>query len=286
MQKTCIVTDSTAVFTEPNLLGREHLHILNHHIQIGDEIIEDSSNIQIFDDLKDTTTYPMVHPLSVDLFREKFLQLAVDYQDIVVILLSSHLNSSLNNAMEAVTKMKSPAPIHIIDSQTTATGLGLLVQAALRACASGLSGVEVHRIVRGLVRHIYAIFCLPDLIYLHHSGFLDPAQAMVGEMLNITPFYILESGNLTPVLKARSSRHMVDILQEFIAEFDYLKLINLIYGLPAFENECRNLKDRISQYFPKVSFSEHKVGTALASILGPNCLGLVALDEGLREFID
>lgn len=286
MQKTCIVTDSSAVFTEPNLPGREHLYILNHQIQIGEEIIQDSSNIQLFDGPEETKIYPVVHPLSVNLFREKFLQLAVDYQDIVVILLSSHLNTSLNNAREAVTNLKSPAPIHIIDSQTTATGLGLLVQAALQACVSGLNGVEVHRIVRGLVRQIYAIFCLPDLKYLHNSGFLDPAQAIVGEMLNITPFYILESGNLTPVLKARSSRHMVDILQEFIAEFEYLKLINLIYGLPAFENECRNLKDRISQYFPHVAFSEHRVGTALASILGPNCLGVVTLDEGLGEFVD
>lgn len=286
MQKTCIVTDSSAVFTEPNLPGREHLYILNHKIQIDNEVIHDSGNIQIFDGLIGTNIYPRVHPLSVDLFQEKFLQLAVDYQEIVVVLMSSHLNLSLNNAREAVENMKSPAPIHIVDSQTTATGLGLLVQAALQACASGLTGVEIHRIVRGLVRHIYAIFCLPDLIYLHRSGFLDPAQAMVGEMLKITPFYILESGNLTPVLKARSSRHMVDILQEFIAEFEYLKLINLIYGLPAFENECRNLKDRISQYFPNVAFSEHKVGTALASILGPNCLGLIALDEGLREFTE
>lgn len=286
MQKTCIVTDSTAVFTKPNLPGREHLYILNHQIQIGEELFEDSTNIQIFNDFNDTNLYPLVLPLSVELFREKFLQLAEDYQDIVVILLSSHLNPSINNARDAVTKLKSPAPIHIIDSQTTATGLGLLVQAALQACTSGLTGVEIHRIVRGLVRHIYAIFCLPDLLYLHRSGFLDPAQAMVGEMLNITPFYILESGNLIPVLKSRSSRHMVDILQEFIAEFDYLKLINLIYGLPAFENECRNLKERISQYFPNVTFGEYKVGTALASILGPNCLGLVALDKGVRVFVD
>jgi DegV family protein with EDD domain len=285
MQRTCIVTDSTAIFTETNLPGKEHLYVIQHQIKIGDKLVDDTIDISLLKDLTEKNIHPRVQSPSVDTFQEKFLQLAGDYQEVVVILLTSHLNPSIYNAQQAISKMKSPAPVYIIDSQTTATGLGVLVQAAARASAAGMSGVEVHRIVRGIIRHIYAIFCLPDLKFLHHTGILDPAQAIIGEMLKITPFYILESGKLIPVQKARSSRHMVDILQEFIAEFDYLNSLSLIIGLPAFENESRNLKERINQYFPKISFGEYKIGAALGSILGPNCLGLIAIDEGIEEFL-
>lgn len=285
MQKTCVVTDSTAIFTESNLPGQEHLYIIPHQIRIGEKIFDDSNTAGLLNDLREKNINPRLYSPSVETFKDTFLQLAGQYQEVVVILVSSHLNPSNQNAREAIMKMRSPAPIHIIDSQTTATGLGILVQAAIQASAAGKSGIEIHRIVRGLIKHIYAIFCLPDLKYLHQTGVLDPAQAIIGEMLKITPFFIMESGRLIPVQKARSSRHMVDILQEFIAEFEYLRSMSLVIGFPTFENESRNLKERINQYFPNISFSEHRIGLALATILGPNCLGLFTVDEGVKEYI-
>jgi DegV family protein with EDD domain len=281
MQKTCIVTDSTAIFTDPNLPGKEHLYVIQHQIKIGDSVVDDTLDISLFEEMNEKVLYPQIHSPSTEMFQNKLFQLAEQYQEVVVILLSSHLNLSCHNAKLAISKMKSPAPIYIIDSQTTATGLGALVQAAVHASSCGKSGLDIQRIVRRLIRHIYAIFCLPDLKYLHQSGILDPAQALVGEMLKITPFFILEAGKLIPVQKARSSRHMVDILQEFIAEFDDLKSLSLIHGLPTFDTESRNLKDRIVQYFPKINFGEYKIGASVASILGPNCLGLIAIDEGI-----
>jgi DegV family protein with EDD domain len=198
-------------FTE-NLPGNEHLYILKHQIKIGDRLVDDSTNITLLEELKEKNIYPQVCSPSVEILREKFLQLAEQYQEVVVILLSSLLNPSSQNAREAIMKLRSPAPIHIIDSQTTATGLGILVQAALNASTSGRTGVEIHRIVRGLIKHIYAIFCLPDLKYLHHSGVLDPAQAIVGEMLKITPFFIPNRANFQ-FKSPKVQTHNADILQ-------------------------------------------------------------------------
>lgn len=285
MLKTCIVTDSTAIFTDINLPGKEHLYIIPHQIKIGDKVVDDFLNISLFEEYHEKNCYPIIQSPSVETYQKMLFQLAKQYQEVVVILLSSHLNNSIHTAKLAISKMKSPAPIYIIDSQTTATGLGTLVQTAIRANSCGKSGIEIQRILQKLIRHIYAIFCLPDLKYLHQTGILDPAQAIVGEMLSITPFFILESGKLIPVQKARSSRHMVDILQEFIAEFDDLNSLCLIQGNPIFENESRNLKERIYQYFPNINFGEYKIGAALASILGPNCLGLIAIDESINNLL-
>jgi fatty acid-binding protein DegV len=116
--------------------------------------------------------------------------------------------------------------------------------------------------VRGLIPHVYTIFCNQSLSYLQLSGQLDPAQALVGEMLGITPFFILENGRLTPVQKARSTRHLVDTFHEFITEFIHLKHIALLQGLPPFINEARALHERIQENFPTTPFSEHILGAS------------------------
>jgi fatty acid-binding protein DegV len=83
---------------------------------------------------------------------------------------------------------------------------------------------------------------------------------------------------LVLIQKVRNSRHLVDILHEFISEFSHLKHIAIVQGIPPFEQEAHNLRDRLNGNFPAASFSEHTLGTALATILGPKSLGVVAME--------
>ena len=77
------------------------------------------------------------------------------YKEIVVILLSSHLSQANANAHLASQIGKSPANIFIIEFLNTAIGLGLLVQAAAEFAHRGYTGVEINRLIRGMINHIY-----------------------------------------------------------------------------------------------------------------------------------
>jgi DegV family protein with EDD domain len=205
------------------------------------------------------------------------------YKEIVVILLSSHLSQATTNAQSASQSCKTPANIFIIDSLHTAIGLGLLVQAAAEYTQRGYTGVDINRLIRGMVNHIYSVFCLPDLSHLYRAGLLDPAQAVVGEMLGVIPFFTLENGRLVHTQKIRSPRHLVDIMYEFVAEFENLKYLALLQGIASFEQESRNLRDRISQNVRTTPLCEHSLSLALATILGPHSIGLVAMENIPRE---
>jgi fatty acid-binding protein DegV len=161
--------------------------------------------------------------------------------------------------------------------------LGLMVQAAAEFSHRGYTGVEINRLVRGMINHIYSVFCLPDLSHLYRSGQIDPAQAIVGEMLGVIPFFTLESGRLVHTQKIRSPRHLVDIMYEFVAEFENLKYLALIQGITNYEQESRNLRDRISQNVRTTPLCEHGLSLALATILGPHSIGLVAMENTPRE---
>jgi DegV family protein with EDD domain len=178
---------------------------------------------------------------------------------------------------------KTPASVFIIDSLNTAIGLGLLVQAAAEYSHRGYTGREITHFIRGMVNHIYSVFCLPDLSHLYRAGLVDPAQAVVGEMLGVIPFFTLENGKLVHTQKIRSPRHLVDIMFEFVAEFENLKYLALIQGITSFEQESKNLRDRISQNIRTTPLCEHSLSLALATILGPHSIGLVAMENIPKE---
>jgi DegV family protein with EDD domain len=205
------------------------------------------------------------------------------YKDIVVILLSSHLSQTVAIAQSASQTCKTPANIFIVDSYNTAIGLGLLVQLAAESASRGYTGLEITRLIRGSINHIYSVFCLPDLSFLYRAGLMDPAQAIVGEMLGVIPIFTLENGKLVHTHKIRSPRHLVDIMYEFVSEFENLKYLALLQGITNYEQESKNLHDRISQSVRTTPLCEHNLSLALATILGPHCIGIVAMENTPKE---
>jgi DegV family protein with EDD domain len=285
MSQVCILTDSTAQFPVPTFPGNEFINVIPLHIQLSEQQTTLGKDVKLsaLPLSARNSIYPQVYPPSVEEFSQVFTALGHRCKDIIAILISSRLNQAIANAQEAADTIKCPANIHIIDSQTTAAGLGLLVQIAAQAVQSGIHVTRINRLLRGLVPRIYTVFCVQSLTYLSHAGYLDPAQAVVGEMLGITPFLILENGQLTPVQKVRSSRHLIDILNEFVYEFDNLRHVALIHGVPPFDQEARTLRERINGALPPNSISEHTLGIALAAMLGPRSLGRIVMENCTNE---
>jgi DegV family protein with EDD domain len=284
MSRVCILTDSTAQFPTPIFPGDELVSIIPMHVLLNGQLYTDGKDLRTVNlppSARNHTHPPAIAPTPEE-FQLVFASLGQKYHEIVVMLTSSHLSPAVAAAHKAVELGKGPAIVHIIDSQTTAVGLGLLVQVAAHAALSGDPGSRINRMVRGITPRIYSVFCVQSLTYLYRSGHLDPAQAIVGEMLGVTPFFLLENGRLVPIQKVRNSRHLVDILHEFIAEFNDLKHIAIVQGVPPFEQEARNLKERLNGDFPTATFSEHTLGAALAAILGPRSLGVFAMESCLE----
>ncbi len=199
MPRTCIITDSTACFTKSVFTGQVHVNILPHSIQVNDHFIQDRKDLSIFN-----PSYPITHPPhalapSIDAFQHAFTSLGMIYKEIVVVLLSSHLSQAVTNAQTACQTSKAPANIFIIDSLNTAVGLGLLVQSAAEFANRGYTGLEITHQIRGQINHIYSVFCIPDLSYLYRADLIDPAQAIVGEMLGVIPFVTLENGQMIEI---------------------------------------------------------------------------------------
>ncbi len=281
MTSTCILTDSTAQFPIPAFPGRKRMTILPMHMVSGATSEEGGEDLRAhhLPPSAPPNFNGSLHPPSVQEFEEMYSQLGQYYSGVVTIVHSAHLSPTYQNALQAATNLEGTVEVEVIDSETIATGLGLAVQTAAALAEQGGTVIEISEQTRSLLPRIYTMFCISGLSYLHHSGYLNLAQAIVGEHLKMLPLYTMEEGQLVPTQKARNYRHLIDLLQEFICEFDTLDHIGLIQGVPPFETETRTLRERLAPQFPITPISEHTISPELALLIGPRSLGLFLLQS-------
>lgn len=281
MTSTCILTDSTAQFPQLGFSGRNDVRVVSFEIEINGKRYEEGHELRTTDlpAAASKALHPRLIAPSVAHFETLFTSLSQHYDDIIAILASSSLNPVSLNAHKAAEATQGRSRVTVIDSQTTSVGLGLMVQTAAEGVAQGVRAPEIERVVRAMIPHTYMMICTPALSYLYHAGFVDQAQAFVGEMLGLMPVFTLEEGVLSAVEKVRNTRGLVDYMQEFVCEFEDLQHIAYLQSTPPLSHEARMMREHAQTCFPTTPFSEHTINLPLATLIGPHSVGLVAVEK-------
>jgi DegV family protein with EDD domain len=281
MTRICIITDSTVQFPNHAFPGKNLVNIIPMKSRLFDQEIGDDVDfkVNLLPQSAKNGVNPFLFPPSVDDFQEFFLGLSATYNEAVAILLSSHLNPAFDNAMLAADLVRGKISIQVIDSQTISAGLGMLVQVAAEDASRGVRMTDIEHKIRGLIPHVYSLFCVHGLTYLSKAGYIGPAQASIGEMLSLIPVFTFEDGHLVALEKVKNFRQLMDYYIEFIDEFSDLYQISLIQSYPTNSPETHILRDHALSNFSKTPFSEHPINLPLATLFGPNTLGIITMES-------
>jgi len=279
MPGVCILTDNTVQFPIPAFAGRNRIHVISLSVEMGGEAYDDQLRAADLPVSKRHGVPPVAIPPSASEFESKYISLSKRYDEVVTILHSNQLSQTYDHALVAAEVCQGNMKITVIDGQTTATGLGLIVQHACAAAEEGMDSTQIENMIRSLLPRMYSVFFSEGLTYFQREGFLGEPQALIAEYLRILPMFILDNGILIPAQKARNYRHMVDLMYEFICEFLELEHIALIQGVPPFENETRALRERLALDYPDAPISEHTISAPLAAMIGPRSLGMFVLQK-------
>lgn len=201
------------------------------------------------------------------------------YDDIFFITISKELSPFFSLVEKVAKTLHGHANLHLIDSMNTSLGLGLIAQYAAELIKKGLSGAEVEKSLRLVIPHVYTLLCTPNLSYLYSAGYLDKGQALIGEMLSLSPLFLIEEGVLNPLQKVKNYHNAVDYFMEFVDEFERLKHVAVIQPVRPTIAETRILHQHIDEFFPDATFSEHPINQYLASLIGPRGFGLVVMEN-------
>ena len=272
MPNVCILTDSTAQFTQSRFPGYDRVHVIPFDIQS----VENQAGRPL---PGATLIKKRLIPPSTQEFVRYYTRLGRDYDSIVVLPLSALFIPTMSNALAASAQYSNGTPVEVIDSQTTSIGLGMLVQIAAQAASEGASLKEIDRQLRASIPRVYLLLCIPELTYLAQSGHMEYAQAWVGEMLGILPIFTFEDGRLVPMEKVRTPRHLFEAFQDFLAEFDAPAQIALVNSSGRGSLQTGPLRQFVQDTFPEAIFSEHSIQPHLAALFGPRSIGLVVLES-------
>jgi DegV family protein with EDD domain len=269
MSSVCILTDGTAQFTQNDFPGHERVYFAPFTIPPAALQTTDS---------RPEAGVPLIPP-SPQTLLELYMRLSREFDAILVLTLSSQLSLVTANALTASQWFNQPTPIDVMDSRTTAVGLGWLVEAAAGAAAQGIALDEIIHRVRTLQPHLYMLFCIPQLTVLAEMGYLNRSQAVAGEILGMLPVFSLEDGHLAPLEKVHTQRHLLESFQEFLQEFDAPQRVALLLGNNQSAARTRPLREFVHGLFPGVMYSELPLPPVLVTMLGSQSIGLAVMDH-------
>ena len=158
--------------------------------------------------LRTADQLPTTSQPSIGDFLAVWEPLLADGRDIVSIHLSGGLSGTLQSAAQAREELpegpRGRDRVTLIDSETAAGGLGLVVLAGSAAARGGGNRQAVAAAVRSARKVLKIWFCVDTLEFLRRGGRIGAAQALLGSALKIKPILTLEE-QITPVERVRTA---------------------------------------------------------------------------------
>jgi DegV family protein with EDD domain len=169
--------------------------------------------------LRESPGLPTTSQPSVGDFLACFEPLASAGRDVVSIHIARGLSATWETASEAarIASEAHPGRVEVVDGQTGAGGLGLLVLTAAQAAEQGAGLDAVVDAVRHARDQLEIWFCLDTLEYLRRGGRIGAAQSLLGSALQVKPLLTFGT-EITPVGRVRTRRRALERMERYLEE--------------------------------------------------------------------
>ena len=210
-----ILTDTASDFDleEAASLG---ITVLPMEITIGGQKFKDRYDLtpdRFYEMLIESSDMPHTSQINSYTFEQEYEKIRAAGDSAIVILMSSRLSGTYQNAVIAAREYNN---IHVIDSRNGSIGEQLLVRYAVmlrnrnREMDDIIHRLEVRR------NQIRVLALLDTLEYVKKGGRLGTAAAAFGTLLSIKPVLTVENGKIKILGKARGSRNGNNFLNKVI----------------------------------------------------------------------
>ncbi len=193
-------------------------------------------------------------------------------------IVSIHLSSGLSGTVSAagVGATSYDGEVRVVDSMSTAMGLGFPVLAAAEAAAVGADLDEVVAAAERAVTGTRTFFYVDTLDHLRRGGRVRAAAALVGTALSVKPLLHIKGGRIDLLEKVRTSAKAIARLEELVrAEAGDGPVDIAVHHLAAPER-AGLLAERLRTSVPGVqTLFESEVGAVVGAHVGPGLLGVV-----------
>lgn len=273
-----IITDSLSDITD-DIIGELDITIVPLTVLFGREAYIDRVTITTEEFYRRLTTqniFPTTTQPTPQAFTDVYNRLAEETDEILVITLSSKLSGTYQSAMGAIEMMEKKCRVEVIDTETVAMGLGLIVLAAATAARDGMKLDELVNFVHQALPRSHFIVYFDTLKYLAKGGRIGKAQGLLGSMLSIKPILTIKDGEISPVTRLRSQAAGIEYLFNFITSFHRIDALAVEHSTQP--ETADRLVDRLSVSLPDKPIIRSVVSPVLGAYAGPNAIAVTVLE--------
>ena len=274
-----IVTDSLSDLTA-DLIGNLDITLVPLTVLFGHETFLDRVTIstdEFYHRLIHGDIWPASTQPSPQDFANTYDKLCETTNEILVLILSSRLSGTYQSAMAGKSLMKTrKCRIEVIDTQTVAGGLGLVVLAAAKEAQKGTNLDKMVEFTRKALERSHFIVYFDTLKYLAKGGRIGKAQGLLGSVLSIKPILNIKEGEMSPVTRVRSPAAGVTYLNNFMASFKNIETA-IIEHTTSIES-ADELAKLFSSTHPEVPILRSTVSPVLGVYGGPNAIAVAVLE--------
>ena len=278
MSKFAIVTDSTSYI--PSEVVQKHGITVAPQVLIWDnQTYRDGIDIQpteFYSRLKTAKVMPSTSQVSPATIQEIFQGLVDKGMPVLGIFISSKLSGTLQSAIQAKDMMGSAGEkVTLVDSQSTAMGLGFQAIAAARAAEAGASIEETAALASSAHERTGVFFAVDTLEFLHRGGRIGGAQRFIGSALNLKPILAVKDGKVEGIerirTKSKAHERVLELVAEQVKGKSNIRLATLHANSA---DDAKNLLDRAVAELSPVETLFTEVSPVVGTHAGPGAVGL------------
>ena len=270
-----IITDSTCDLTRQDQ-ERLGIKVIPLQVLFGTTHYTDGVDLttkDFYEKLETEKELPTTTQINPDTFERVFKEYLDQGDEIVAILLSSHLSGTYQSAVIAKDILESDK-IHLIDSQNVTLGLALIVEEAVKLRDQGLSTAEIVQEMEKLKEKVRLVAIVDTLKYLQKGGRISAASALVGTALGIKPIVQVKEGTVQVLGKERGQKKMYKFIMNYLEEQGVNTDHIVVFAHSMAEDALLPLKEMVQEACNVKGNHTVCIGSTVGTHVGPGAVGV------------
>lgn len=199
-----VCADSVCDLSE-ELKKRYDISVVPLYVNRGGEALKDGVEVtqkDVFEFYRSTGKLCSTAAVNIDDFTKFYTEQLKDYDELVIITISSDFSSTYQNAVIAAEDFPN---VRVVDSRNLSTGEGLVAVSAAKLAAQGLSADEIVSKLGDIIPKVDATFFVANVEYLHKGGRCSSIAALGANLLKLKPCIAVIDGKMKVIKKYRGS---------------------------------------------------------------------------------
>jgi len=272
-----IVVDSTHHLS-PELIARYDIHVVPIQLLFGQKVYQEGVDIDaetFWAMLSTGEVFPTTAQPSREALGEIWQRLLADGHEIITLLLSSKISATVDMARSLLEQFPG-APISVVDSRSTAMGLGFQVLRAAELVEQGYARAEIVQAIERMQDGLQVLLVPDTLENLRRGGRISAAKAWAGTLLKIKPLLSFSHGFVEPVAQIRTTRkaqaQMLELTYAFLGD-DPRPWIAVMHSRSPERGQA--LLAELQARYPNARFFFAEIGPALGIHIGVGGTGII-----------